>query len=67
MCDWLSVQTHERLEKRRVWGELLEAKDSLDVPTLLMGDYNEVLKADKRKGALVYLAVCQISEAGLMR
>ena len=41
---------HERIDKNRLWIELLEVKDQIDTPLLMIGDLNEVLKFGDRKG-----------------
>ena len=44
---------HERVEKVQFWQELKELKARVVMPLLFIGDFNEVLQPNERKGGYV--------------
>ena len=43
---------HIAEEKRAFWNELLDLKNSLDTPLIIIGDFNEITYPDKRLGCV---------------
>ena len=41
---------HNIFYKRRLWNELLNMKTNLNVPIMLLGDFNEVRSTQERRG-----------------
>jgi len=42
---------NDQQERLNVWNQLRALKENLEVPMLLMGDFNEVLRPEERRGA----------------
>ena len=53
-----------RSDRRLLWEDLLALRELVSVPMLAMGDFNEVLSANERKGGLAVLVVWRSLEVG---
>ena len=52
MAMVLVYRPHTAGEKKAFWQELLELKNSLDIPLIVMGDFNEITCPEKRLGCV---------------
>lgn len=43
---------HDAVDKRRMWKELVDKRLELNIPILMMGDFNEIRKPQERKGCI---------------
>ena len=49
---------HVREEKAQLWPELKKLRETVDVPTMFIGDFNEILKSEERKGGVNLTSSC---------
>ena len=52
---YLEYGPHIREGKLQLWKELLELREKIGVPMLIIGDFKEILILEERIGVFVYL------------
>ena len=54
ICIGVVYGLYDAQDKRRIWQELIEVKENVEVPMMMMGDFNEIRYPHERKGCEEY-------------